>query len=183
VAVPSPYSDDQREACVALRLGKGLTFARVAQMAAHGELRTDDGRRLPPFIVPEDTVRTWVNRARKRAAGEVSTPLATMDPKDAVENLRLRCVNASAKLLEDFERQLKSRSRKKPPDPVQLQKIIRVVREAAALPGPGDPRPSGPGRAARNSLRDGPAALLLKDAMAGDAGAQEFPPSNGSGGP
>jgi hypothetical protein len=136
-------------------------------MAAAGELHYD-GQRLEPFETNEGTVRDLARNLRLRTiGGKRATPLENRPHRDAIETLRRRLITTADVLLRDLERQSA-----KAPGTVNLERlrqIARMVREAAALPGPDDPRPPAPGVQVggfRNggTTRGGLAGRILNDA-------------------
>jgi hypothetical protein len=135
------YTDQQREALATTYEDRGVRPARrVAELAAAGEL-TLDGDKLAPFATTENTVRDCARKLRNRRAGELKSSLATLPPRDAVEVLRRRLIS-----LADRELSVLEHSRRGKVQIERLRQIVRVVREASALPGPDDPRPAQPGQ-------------------------------------
>jgi hypothetical protein len=135
------YTDQQREAlATAYEDRRVRPAARVAELAAAGEL-TLDGDKLAPFATTENTVRDCARKLRNRRAGELKSSLATLPPRDAVEVLRRRLIS-----LADRELSVLEHSRRGKVQIERLRQIVRVVREASALPGPDDPRPAQPGQ-------------------------------------
>lgn len=143
-AVPSfthIYTNQQREALATTYEDRHVRPAsRVAELAAAGELVLD-GERLAPFATSENTVRDCARKLRNRRAGELKSNLATAPPRDAIETLRRRLISLADRELAELE---KMRRGKVPLE--RLRQIVRVAREAAALPGPDDPRPVQPGQ-------------------------------------
>lgn len=138
------YTDEQRDALAHTYEDRRIRPARlVVQLAADGQLEWK-GQKLEPFHTTENTVRSLADQLRKSRAGTRSSDLATIPHKDAIEQLRRRLVAAADHILAAEERALKTDPRKTEPE--RLRQIVRVVREAAALPGPNDPRPTAPGR-------------------------------------
>lgn len=151
-AFAEKYSDAQREAVAyAYEDRKIRPYRRVAELAAAGEL-THNGETLEPFTIPESYIADLVRKLRKRRAGETTSQLASAEPRDAIEALRKRLVNAADAMLQDLEAKVKRDAGTA--DPERLRQITRAVREAAALPGPNDPKPPAPG-ARVNGQRDG----------------------------
>src|SRR5690349_3802061 len=89
------WSHEQREAAAIayadLKLGP---YRRISELAAAGAL-TYNGRKLDPFDMPPATVASLVQRLRKRRAGEITTELAKIPPRDAIEALRVRLVSVA----------------------------------------------------------------------------------------
>jgi hypothetical protein len=160
------YSDDQREAMAVAYIDRGASAKLVVDLAARGELEVY-GRRLEPFETNESTVRSVAGKVRRRRFGEVKSTLAAMPANDANETLRRRLMSAADVLLSDYERHLKRRPGET--DPERLRQIVLVAREAAALPGPNDPRPPAPGvsvngRRTEGATRGGLGDQILKAA-------------------
>jgi hypothetical protein len=144
------YTRWQREAVVA---AYALTCARrVADLAAAGELEHPTGARLGPFEIPESTVRSVARRARGReAAAQAARRLVDMEPRDAVERMRVQL----AEVIEtEFDRIEIEQSEDRPVSGETLRQIARAVREFASIPGLRDPRPPAPG-AKVSGVRDG----------------------------
>src|SRR5438128_11729572 len=87
------YTDEQREALAFAYEDRRIRPARlVVDLAARGELE-HDGARLDPFETNANTVRDCARDLRNRRAGETSSQLAHLEPRDAIEALRRRLVN------------------------------------------------------------------------------------------
>lgn len=146
------YTKAQKDALAHAYRERNIRPARlVVDLAARGELEWN-GEKLDPFETNEDQVRHLGRLLKKRRHGEQTSQLAQLPPRDAIEALRRRLVNAADAMLTDLEDQLEKEAGKA--DPERLRQITRAVREAAALPGPNDPRPTAPG-AKVNGHRDG----------------------------
>jgi hypothetical protein len=142
-AFEEKYTDQQRDAIAHAYEDRRIRPARkVVQMAAAGELDYH-GEILKPFEATENTVRDLARKLRRARAGETTSQLAHAEPRDAIETLRRRLVNAADAMLTDFER--KTKRAPGDADPERLRQICRAVREAAAIPGPNDERPKAPG--------------------------------------
>lgn len=141
----SPFNDVQREAVAVAFLDRRIRPAQaVADLAARGELPGPDGEPLEPFEVKADNVRTWAARLRRGRAGKLKSGLTDAAPKDAIEALRQRLVSAADDALRRTERRLRAPSCNAK-DIEQARQIARLIREAAAIPGPNDARPVPPG--------------------------------------
>lgn len=139
------WTKEQREAVVHAALEREIRpYRRISQLAAAGEL-TLDGAALPAFEVPEGTVADMARKARKARAGTLKSGLTDVPAADAVETLRQRLVSATDYELARLERRMK-RPGAKPVTGEELRQIARCVRELAALPAKGDPRPVPPGQ-------------------------------------
>jgi hypothetical protein len=145
------YTDDQRDAIAYAYEDRRIRPARrVVELAAAGELEIN-GRTLEPFTCSQNTVRDFAAKLRKRRAGEKSSELAKAAPRDAIEALRRRLVNAADAELAAMEKRQKN-GKSVPGE--ELRQVARAVREIAAIPGPSDARPAAPG-ARVNGARDG----------------------------
>jgi hypothetical protein len=145
------YTDDQRDAIAHAYEDRRIRPARrVVELAAAGELEIND-RTLEPFTCSQNTVRDFAAKLRKRRAGEISSQLAKAAPRDAIESLRRRLVNAADAELAAIEKRQKN-GKSVPGE--ELRQVARAVREIAAIPGPNDARPAAPG-ARVNGERDG----------------------------
>ena len=145
------YSDEQREALAVAYAERRIRPARrVVALAAAGELEYN-GAPLLPFEAKESTVRTLGSALLRRRAGLATSQLAAAPPSDAVEALRRRLVNAADAGVSELERR---RRGKGGVDFERLRQAARAVREIAAIPGSGEPRPPAPG-ATVNGVRDG----------------------------
>lgn len=178
------YTQDQRDAMAYAYEDRRVRPARrVVELAAAGEL-THNGVKLKPFKTNDDTIRHEARKLRNARGGEITSQLGQAPHRDAIEKLRVRLINAADALLIAYERGLT-----RDPDhaePEKLRQIVRVVREAAALPGPTDPRPAAPGQRV-NGHKDGaettggPGGALMQDhrrtAGAGKAEQTEPEPS------
>lgn len=144
------YTDEQREAVALAYVDQGHTAPATAKLAAAGEL-TLHGDPLPAFAINEHTIRTAGRALKKRRSGLAASGLAEKAPKDAIELLRRRLV-----IVADRELGFLEGKRAGAIDLERLRQVIRCVREAAALPGPKDPRPPAPGsRAPGSDAQDG----------------------------
>jgi hypothetical protein len=143
---PSKYNDAQREAVAIAYEDKRVRPAgRVAEMAARGELQAPNGDMLEPFEIRADAVRTYGARLRRGRRGELKAGLTNAPPRDAIEALRRRLISAADDALKRSERRLRSNSITTK-DVEMARQIARLIREAAAIPGPEDPRPVKPGQ-------------------------------------
>jgi hypothetical protein len=132
------YSRELEEAVRRAACDRGIQPARrILELAQAGEL--EDG--LPAEPVTIDMVRHWIGEEKRARAGRKPSAVASMPARDAVELLRRRLLTASEEMLRRQEN--KSPDKR---DPEMLRQIARAVREAAAIPGPTDPRPSKPGQ-------------------------------------
>lgn len=140
-AFAAVYTPQQREAMAVASVDRGIKPARrIVELAASGEL-TLDGETLLPFATNVNTVRDCARLLKKRRAGELKSDLATMPARDAIETLRRRLIAVADRELEQVESMPRGKVGLE-----RLRQIVRVVREAAALPGPDDPRPPQPGQ-------------------------------------
>src|SRR3954449_2076805 len=89
------WTDDQREAMVSARLDRGMTFRRVVELANAGALTAPDGTRLEPFDPPVSTIAGLVRAAKRKRMGKDVSQLAQLEPRDAIEALRRRLINAA----------------------------------------------------------------------------------------
>jgi hypothetical protein len=135
------YSDAQRDAYIGAVLERGMSAARVAQLAAAGELKGTDGAFLDPFDVPASTVRGDARKARNRRLGREASDLAKLPARDAIEALRRRMVSLADRELRDLERRPAGTV-----DPERFRQIGRVLRELQAIPGPKDNARPAPGQ-------------------------------------
>jgi hypothetical protein len=157
------YSAEQRACIVRAYDDRRIRPARrIVEMARSGRLRGLDGRALPPFDVPEDSVRSMARAARRARAGEIRSKLEHENPRDVVEILRVRLIRAADAVLQEQQRL--------PPGKRNLEvirQVARVVREIASLPEPWEPRPPAPGAKINGQriggeTRGGLAGALLK---------------------
>jgi hypothetical protein len=125
----SRFTDEQREAVVAARAKHPAP--RVAELAAAGRLRNAAGEQLAAFEIAPTTIRDLCSRARRRSIGEAPSPMANLEPVQAIEGLRKRLVAAADHLLADYEHQVARNPSKA--DPERLRQLLRCAREAAAL--------------------------------------------------
>lgn len=158
------HTHEQTEAAALAAVDQGLTGPRVVELARDG-LLTLAGKPLEPYEITADYVRKLASHLRKQRAGKVVSDLASMPPRDAIEALRRRLVNVADAELAAVEKQkpgLRDLSR--------FRQVIQCVKEAAALPGPKDPRPPAPGqmvgpdvRPTGDRSRSGPAGALMAE--------------------
>jgi hypothetical protein len=138
-AFAEKYAHEQREAVGFARVERNLKACEVVELAAKGAL-TFNGRPVEPFEIGENYVRSIGSRYKARRAGRITSDLAKVPPRDAIEALRVRLVSVADQELTALER-----SKVGERDMERHRQITRCVREAAALPGPKDPRPAAPG--------------------------------------
>lgn len=134
------HSDARRHAVTIARVDKHWPISRILAAAAAGDLVPGD-----PFKITAGYVSELARREVERRAKTEESPLANAPHRDAVETLRRRCVSSADKLLTSFDRILDKDPEKA--DPERLRQIVRVVREAAALPERKDETPRAPGSA------------------------------------
>jgi hypothetical protein len=60
------HSRAMRDACVYAVEEQGMAAHQVVTLAAAGQLKQPNGRRLPPFEIAESTVKTYAQHARRR---------------------------------------------------------------------------------------------------------------------
>jgi hypothetical protein len=177
---PRKYSDAQIDAAITASLDRGVTGPRILQLASEGTLRGADGVPVPPFDMPLPTLRSYVHKERRKRKGVTRRHVSDVPHGDAIEQLRRRLVSAADAMLEHFERAQKTNP--KHADPERLRQIVRLVREAAALPSRGDDRPVAPGQRSPatgkhtpgdNRSRTGLAAQILRDHQGEGATAQD----------
>lgn len=157
------YTQAQRDAlATAYEDRRVRPAARVVALAEAGELEPG----LPAFRVPGgvNTVRDFARKLRQRRAGEHTSELSKLPPRDAIEQLRRRLVNVCDQVLQDIERTPAAKR-----DMERIRQAGRAIREAAAIPGPTDPTPPRPGhtktpegKRPEGETRGGPAGTLLK---------------------
>jgi hypothetical protein len=179
---PRKYSDAQIDAAITASLDRGVTGPRILQLASEGTLRGADGVPVPPFDMPLPTLRSYVHKERRKRKGVTRRHVSDVPHGDAIEQLRRRLVSAADAMLEHFERAQKTNP--KHADPERLRQIVRLVREAAALPSRGDDRPVAPGQrqpsTGKRAVGDGPtqgglAKQILADHQAQGRTAQDNP--------
>jgi hypothetical protein len=134
------YTDQEREALGVAVVDRGIPPARVVELAAAGEL-TLDGARLEPFETNVHTVRDRAAKLKKRRAGAQRSELEKTNPRDALEQLRVRLVRLA-------DRELAAEERKKAGtcDPERIRQLARAGREIAAIPDRTAPAPVAPGQ-------------------------------------
>ncbi len=151
------YTHEQREAAAIAYLDLGVKPAsRVVEKAKAGTLEYN-GRPLDPFTIPEATVRDCARVVRKRRAGELTSKL--VENPDAVQILKRRLLSMA-----DAEIATEERKRDGERDHVRMRDIARALREAAAIPDRGQPRPKQPGAGHSAEREGGP----TKTGLAGD---------------
>jgi hypothetical protein len=148
-AINERWSDDEREAMGRARVVERLKAREVQELARAGRLELD-GRRLAAFDPPLSTIRDQGARYRRRQAGEERSALATAPPRDAIEALRQRLINLADAELTALEKQKRGER-----DPERMRQLVRVVREAAAIPARDEPRPVAPGQRDESGTHNG----------------------------
>lgn len=135
--IPTKYSDAQRNAIKHAGVVVGIKpLTSISRMAKVGELAWE-GQKLEPFDVPDATVRDIVRTEERRRAGAAHSDLVNKPHHDAVEMLRRRMIS----LLDHETLRLEDAQRAKPKvalDAEHARKLVRVLRELAALPAPGE---------------------------------------------
>lgn len=157
--LPTKYTRDQREAVADAYNDRGIRPARkVVALARAGELRLN-GELLAPFDMAETSVRSFAAEARKRRAGRGRSALQDVPHRDAIDSLRRRFIACADAMLGELEV-------KKPVnrDPERLRQIIRVAREAAALPATPTETAVKPGETVRGKHHGG----ATRGGLAGD---------------
>jgi hypothetical protein len=151
-ALAARYDRWQREATASAYTLTTATAGRVAELAAAGELDHPAGARLGPFEIPESTVRSIARRARvKEAAAEAALGLADMEPRDAVERMRLQLADV---IDAEFDRLEIEQSEDRLIGGEAIRQLARAIREFSCIPGLREPRSPAPG-AKVNGARDG----------------------------
>ena len=150
---PAPkYTRAQRVAVAAAYRPWDVGAQRVAELAAAGNLLHPSGARLDPFHIPPNTVRAIARRARSKGADErADLRLAAMEPRDALEQMRVHLADVIETELERIEIE---QSQDRQVSGEAIRQLARAVREYAALPAPDERRPRAPG-AKLNGIREG----------------------------
>jgi hypothetical protein len=144
------YSDDELEAAITAYLDRGIKPMRVVvDMAAAGQLSTKDGRKVRPFQMSLHTLRDYVQRERRRRTGRINGH-ALDNPDDVLEGLRRRMVGLAHAEVAYVEGQKKGKR-----DPEHMRQIVRLMRELAALPRPGEGRGRAPGQRENGEKQSG----------------------------
>lgn len=125
------YGPEQWAAVFDARFARGLTYPRIAELAASGEL-------IPgaPFPIDVAYLGDKCRAEQRRRQGKGPSALAAMAPADAVEHMRQRLV-----ALVESELDASTREKHGKRDPKRLADLARVIRDIAAIPGPKDARP------------------------------------------
>lgn len=133
----SEYTDQQRQAIyTAYFVSRIENQSHIGRLARAGEL-TFEGQQLDAFNIPDATVRSWLNTERRRRAGAARSELVKKTPEDAVEALRRRLVSFLDHETLRIDKQMRTRPNI-PLDVEHIRRLVRTVRELAALPGPGE---------------------------------------------
>lgn len=144
-------------------------YTLVVTRAGAGELMTSNGEKLPAFETNKNTVATYVRQLRKDRLGLASSDLAKDEPRDAVEKLRRRYLSLADSELRKVEAQTPGKR-----DLQRMEHVGKIIRQAASIPGPKDPRPRPQGSKAggeprtESQLEKGLAGQLLNDHRKGD---------------
>lgn len=137
------YTDDQRDAMAAAYEDRRIRPARlVVELAQRGALEWK-GQALDPFQTNDNTVRDCAKDLRRKRQGKRTSQLASLEPRDAIETLRVRLVNAADAMLQAFEKDVRRDAGTA--DPERLRQIMRCVKEAQAIPGKSEARKPRPG--------------------------------------
>lgn len=132
---PRVLSDQQRLGVQQAYAERNIRpIRRIVELAREGEL-TANGELIPAFELKESTARDVGVRYAQRLAGVRETPLADVQPRDAIEQLRRRLVSATDASLGLVEH--KMATKKQPANGEELRQLARAVREIAAIPGSG----------------------------------------------
>jgi hypothetical protein len=179
------YDDAQREAIERAYVDEQLRPSLIVQLAAMGELK-HEGQPVSPFEIPYNSARYIGDRAKKRREGKLASALVNLPPRDAIETMRRRFASMIDHELSRYEK-ARCKPNAKPSTTKDLDvllRLIRLVREFAALPGPEDMRlPRKPGE----RLEDGsqpPEGTLRQNELTRQilrAGTAGYAPANGAG--
>jgi hypothetical protein len=146
------YTRAQRAAVVAAYNGTFATAAEVAALAANGELCGPCGTRLAGFRIPVNTIRSMARRHRLReAATRDESRLAALEPRDAIERMRLQLADVIEATFDKLEVE---QAEDRMISGEVLRQLARAIREYAAIPGRREPLPPAPG-AKVNGVRYG----------------------------
>lgn len=145
------YSVDEKEAVIYAYLDRRIRPLRaIVDLAARGELVTRDGRQVRPFQLNPNTVKAWLQVAKRKRQGKVRGA-AFENPEGTIEALRKRLIALADQELTHLERK-----RRGTVDTEHMRQIARAIREAAAIPVKGQPRDRAPGeRNAKGEMEDG----------------------------
>ena len=127
---------EQRQAVGLAMADTNMSAGQIATAAKLGKLADfKTGQVLGPFDVSRSYVAQLGSKERRRRLGKTSK-ISDLEHRDAVEALRRRFLETADAVL--------SWEEKRAPEKRDLERVrqcVRCVREAAALPGPTDPRP------------------------------------------
>lgn len=174
-AFVAKYSPEQRQAVENGKLERNLTYQRIVELAAAGELIKGE-----PFEIPIGYVGHLCRAAMRRRLGKIKTGLASQPPRDAREVLRQELVNMAAAEIA-VEKAKKAGKR----DPERMRQLARAVREIEQIKGATEPDPPSPATRDANGHQHGPttkgglAGALVKDhrRSAGGEPAQDATPT------
>jgi hypothetical protein len=107
-AFDEKFSDEQRDAAAHARVELGMTYRRIVELAADGQLE-HRGRKVDPFKISPEYVKDLANKLVRQRAGKAPSKLADRPHHDAVEILRRRTVACADALLEEYEKTLRKR--------------------------------------------------------------------------
>lgn len=160
------YPAEARAAIERLMVDEGKTAGQVVAMARAGELE-HDGERLPAMAINRGTIAEWGRKARRRredeerrSAGLGTSPLAKMDPAQALESIRTQGFD----ILEETLASVKRMPLRNPDRARLLREIARTAREldqlGAAKKGKAEQTPPEP--AAQEAQEPDAAATLAE---------------------
>jgi hypothetical protein len=171
------YSDEAKEAMYQASIARGLSYRRITELAAAGELTATNGDKIPPFEISIMYLGELVRTETRRRTGRAAADVAKLAPRDGVEAMRRRGLSAADHMQGLVERKLQRLG--KDADMAQLREIAkaqweitRVMREVAHLPGPTDPRPPKPGQKVNGERSGGdgnPNGKTMRDMLIADA--------------
>jgi hypothetical protein len=86
------YSVDEKEAVIYAYLDRRIRPLRaIVDLAARGELITRDGRQVRPFQLNPNTVKSWLQVAKRKRQGTIRGA-AFENPEGTIEALRKRLI-------------------------------------------------------------------------------------------
>jgi hypothetical protein len=129
-AFDEKFCDEQRDAAAHARVELGMTYRRIVELAADGQLE-HRGRKVDPFKISPEYVKDLANKLVRQRAGKTPSKLADRPHHDAVEILRRRTVACADALLEEYEKTLRKRPQEA--EPKRLREIVDLIRYLSQL--------------------------------------------------
>jgi hypothetical protein len=131
------YTKAQKTALFSAAIDQGKTAQQAINLAAAGDLTTDEGDPVEAFEMPIATAREYIREERRRRDGTTLSALTRLTPDEAAKDLYKRCLTITDRQVKNVER-VQANGKQPTPETAKaaLDLVERVVRLGEKMPKP-----------------------------------------------